>query len=89
MSRVIGPFMLRATSDHPILELLVRSTIMSQLWCFSKNASNFKESIPLTLVLVPVFDIGEIVNSGKGISKVQFYLDNPSTSRYCNLVLGK
>lgn len=54
----MGPFMLNATSDHPILELFVRSTWFMSAKCRWPGVVN------LTLVLVPVLDIGEVEYSG-------------------------
>lgn len=54
----MGPVMLRETSDQPILELFVRSTGRCQ------HATPQRRDTDLTFVLVPVRNIGEIIDSG-------------------------
>lgn len=58
----MGPVMLRATSDHPILELLVRSTGGGKLRLAGWKTGY--QDINLTFVLVPVSDVMEIIHSG-------------------------
>lgn len=56
----MGPFIDKATSDQPILELLVRST-MHIISTFRLEALEMKDD--LTLILIPVSNISKVENS--------------------------